>query len=169
LIDIPDFTEIAGHGPRDPRAMPSDGRGGGRLRARVEWVAALFVVGSFYPVFLVLGLRSGEALSDPFMFLWWCVAIGWSAFCLAFGAWYATRSVVVWDEGTLVFRHRPWRKPVQVAAGDVVWRPGATYVGRLLSATTADGKRVSFPLWLLRRSGARRLFAFLDAAVPASR
>lgn len=81
---------------------------------------------------------------------------------LALAVWYASIPVLRWDRGMMIFRVRPFSRGLPVAPEDVVWRPGATYVGRFLLARSCAGKTVRLPLFLLPRSGARRLFAFLD-------
>jgi hypothetical protein len=163
-----EFGETRGYGPRDPEAddVPRVAWESARLRARIEYVAFLLLSGATpFVLIAMVGVEGGLGAALLALVAMPHLTIP-GLLCLAVGVWYAAGPVIAWDWRGLRLRHRPWRAATRVAPADLLWRPGARYVGRYLLAKPLDRKPVRFPLWMIRRSGARRLFAYLDRVVP---
>ncbi len=158
-----------GYGRRDPRAddaLPRERWESGRLRIRPLLTIWAGLSCAFWLVWAGLFLGASVLrLRSPSDGL---VAFGLPAFMTVLLAWYALTPVVEWDAEKIVFRSRPLWPGVAVRPEDVVWRHDATYVGRFLIAKPEGQATVRFPLWLVSRSGAKRLFAFLDHVAPGA-
>lgn len=156
-----------GYGPRDPLrdAVPRERWERGRLRARIEFVLTALAFGTFGLSPVIACVVTGRLGMLPIMVLANPHLVIPGAIAFAFGVWYAAMPVVSWDESGLVLRHVPWRAAARVRPAEVTWRPGARYVGRYLIALPHGRRPTRFPLWMIRRGGARRLFAALDHAL----
>ena len=165
-LSVPYTTvgSVPGYGPRDPQSDDASVQHWkeARLWARLEFVVGAVLIGLWSLLVVWMRLASVPLRMVPVVLVWnaWLVFGGLA--CLWVGIWFALRPAIDWDDRGIEMRHRPWRAPIRVTAQEVVWRPDSRYVGRYLFARPTGRSPVRFPLWMIRRAGARRLFAYLD-------
>ena len=167
----PQAPPPSGYGPRDP-ATEGDGRlprPGDVLRGRIGIGVTGVAMGAFLWGPLIEGL-SREGLPAEGQGPWPLVAsvlvgAALTAPLILQGFWWLLAPLVRFDRDRIRVRFLLWRGALDIAAEDVVWRPGCRYVGRHLLVTGPRPARL--PLFLLRRSHQERLFAWLDAAAAA--
>ena len=155
--------EVPGYGPKGSAADDASVLHWkqARLWARLEFVVGTVLIG-LWSLYAMWQLASVPLRMVPVVLVWNALAVFGGLACLWAGTWFALRPAIAWDDRGIELRHRPWRAPIRVTPREVVWRPDSRYVGRYLFAHPAGRSPVRFPLWMIRRGGARRLFAYLD-------
>lgn len=167
------LTPVPAYGPRATREEAGVGASAPRgFRVRFSLVAAQVVMACFLLAYLsvpvrVLLAQAGRSdlvdLLPVALFVLLLAAGSFSAVSAALTSLLAP--MLRTEDGRLRWRRAFPARVATFEARELVWRPGAGYVGTHL-VTRRDGTERRIPLWMLSRARQRELFAWLDAHVP---
>lgn len=167
MVSHPPSRDFApGYGPRDPSADPDYAGETAWIRAKVGFALVSAITGSAWALAGLWMLVQGRIGRRPLGFL---VSIAVAVYMAVIGWWllFAPLARIAPDK-LHVRRALPGSRWHRIDPTRVAWRPGARYVGRTIRALDVDDHPVVIPVWMFRRSNARRLFDWLDAHVVRS-